>query len=153
MLLIFIPVLMCTWIHAFFIVEICYLMEIMQFIYSLIDDYLTCFQFSTVLNETVMHVHVHICWDMFSFLRVNILLYLMKMYIQLEKKQIDIISVRKLRKMSLFLKITTMMIFSEKFKVTFVTIYVILQELFELRNPLEKNFQLISLKGPHSLVM
>lgn len=77
----------------------------------------------------------------------------MKMYIQLEKKQIDIISVRKLRKMSLFLKITTMMIFSEKFKVTFVTIYVILQELFELRNPLEKNFQLISLKGPHSLVM
>lgn len=77
----------------------------------------------------------------------------MKMYIQLEKKQIDIISVRKLRKMSLFLKITTMTIFSEKFKVTFVTIYVILQELFELRNPLEKNFQLISLKGPHSLVM
>lgn len=77
----------------------------------------------------------------------------MKMYIQLEKKQIDIISVRKLRKMSLFLKITTMMIFSEKFKVTFVTIYVILQELFELRNLLEKNFQLINLKGPHSLVM
>lgn len=77
----------------------------------------------------------------------------MKMCIQLEKKQIDIISVRKLRKMSLFLKITTMMIFSEKFKVTFVTIYVILQELFELRNLLEKNFQLINLKGPHSLVM
>ena len=99
------------------------------------------------------HVHVHICWDMFSFLRVNILLYLMKMCIQLEKKQINIISVRKLRKMSLFLKITTMIIFSEKFKVTFVTIYVILQELFELRNLLEKNFQLINLKGPHSLVM
>ena len=77
----------------------------------------------------------------------------MKMCIQLEKKQINIISVRTLRKMSLFLKITTMIIFSEKFKVTFVTIYVILQELFELRNLLEKNFQLINLKGPHSLVM
>lgn len=45
------------------------------------------------------------------------------------------------------------MTFSEKFKVTFVTIYIILQELLELRNLLEKNFQLMNLKGPHSPVM
>lgn len=42
--------------------------------------------------------------------------------------------------MSLFLKITNMMTFTEKFKVTFVTIYITLQELFELRHLLENNF-------------
>ena len=56
--------------------------------------------------------------------------------------------------MSLFLKIITMLtFFSEKFKVIFVTIYIILQDLFELRNLLEKNFWLINLKGPYSPVM
>lgn len=47
---------------------------------------------------------------------------------------------KKTQEKSLFLKITNMMTFTEKFKVTFVTIYITLQELFELRHLLENNF-------------